>query len=42
VLPCAEADVAVFDEALAKLMKEKYPAEPQIVSHRIWAVVVHT
>jgi len=34
-----ESEVAKYDESLAQLLKTKYPTEPLLVWHRIWAVI---
>lgn len=34
-----EATVADFDAALGRLLAERYPAEPLLVPHRVWALV---
>ena len=34
-----EAEVAAFDADLARLLRERFPAEPLVVPHRIWAVI---
>jgi SAM-dependent methyltransferase len=33
------ADVAAFDADLARLLRERFPEEPLMVPHRIWALI---
>jgi SAM-dependent methyltransferase len=35
----SEAEVAAFDADLARLLAERFPQEPLLVPHRIWALV---
>lgn len=34
-----EAGVAAFDADLARLLRERFPQEPLMVPHRIWALL---
>jgi len=33
------AEVAAFDAELARLLRERFPEEPLVVPHRVWALV---
>jgi SAM-dependent methyltransferase len=35
----SEAEITAFDTDLARLLRERFPAEPLVVPHRIWALV---
>jgi SAM-dependent methyltransferase len=35
----SDAEVAAFDAELARLLRERFPEEPLVVPHRVWALV---
>jgi len=37
----SEAEIAAFDAELARLLAERFPTEPLMVTHRIWALIAH-
>jgi SAM-dependent methyltransferase len=36
----SDEQVAVFDAALAELLRREFPDEPLLIKHRVWAVIV--
>lgn len=37
-----EPEVAAFDADLARLLSERFPKEPLMVPHRIWALIARS